>query len=209
MIGKLISGLVVGVRFLFVISGNRKVVNPDGEMLPNTRAGRWIAKVATVSPDRVKKWVITSFKPKLNLSSLGFKSARNLLLIWANFDPSRYFAERLEVFLSHTPAGTSFRNIIHFAQNIGKRGPVGGVGLAKLDYGRKSRNLEAYGRETPPNYDFRQGLRSGLLFQFVYAASAPRIRKSMFKLSLNKHYHTCYTYTIQWGIQITRSFFWR
>jgi len=126
MIGKLISG---------------KVVNPDGEMLPNTRAGRWIAKVATVSPDRVK--------------NLGFKSARNLLLIWANFDPSRYFAERLEVFLSHTPAGTSFRNIIHFAQNIGKRGPVGGVGLAKLDYGRKSRNLEAYGRETPPNYDFR------------------------------------------------------
>ena len=55
MIGKLISGLVVGVRFLFIISGNRKVVNPDGEMLPNTRAGRWIAKVATVSPDRVKK----------------------------------------------------------------------------------------------------------------------------------------------------------
>ena len=50
-------------------------------MLPNTRAGRWIAKVATVSPGRVK--------------SLGYKSARNLLLIWANFDPSRYLADRL------------------------------------------------------------------------------------------------------------------
>ena len=57
------------------------------------------------------------------------------------------------MFLSHTPAGTSFRNIIHFAQNIGKKGAT----LAKLDYGKKSRNLEAYGRETPPNYDFRHG----------------------------------------------------
>lgn len=120
MIGKLITG---------------KVVNPDGEMLPNTRAGRWIAKVATVSPGRVK--------------SLGYKSARNLLLIWANFDPSRYLADRLEVFLSHTPAGTSFRNIIHFAQNIGRT-----ANLKKLDYGKKSRNFEVYGTETPPTYDF-------------------------------------------------------
>ena len=66
-----------------------------------------------------------------------------MLLIWSNFDPSRYFAERLEVFLSHSPAGTSFRNMIHFAQIIGRKN----LQIQKLDLGKKSRNLEAYGTE--------------------------------------------------------------
>ena len=65
----------------------------------------------------------------LSMRRFGYRSARNLLLTWANFDPSRYVASRLEVFLAHTPAGTSFRNIIHFAQNVGSSV------IRKLDYG--------------------------------------------------------------------------
>lgn len=40
----------------------------------------------------------------------------NLLLSIAGFSPARYCIDRLPVYLSHIPAGTSIQNIIHFAQ---------------------------------------------------------------------------------------------
>ena len=64
-----------------------------------------------------------------SMRRFGYRSARNLLLTLANFDPTRYVASRLEVFLAHTPSGTSFRNMIHFAQNVGSSV------IRKLDYG--------------------------------------------------------------------------
>merc|ERR1712168_570087 len=82
-----------------------------------------------------------------SMRRFGYRSARNLLLTWANFDPSRYVASRLEVFLAHTPAGTSFRNIIHFAQNVGSSV------IQKLDYGPQL-NEKKYGSLEAPTYDF-------------------------------------------------------
>ena len=59
---------------------------------------------------------------------------RNFLLQIANFDQKRYVEARLEVFLSHTPAGTSLRNLIHYAQIVDQ--PT----ITKFDHGKK-RNL--------------------------------------------------------------------
>jgi len=112
---------------------NSKMISPDLEFLPQSRAGRWIATMASKSPGSMRRF--------------GYRSARNLLLTWANFDPSRYVASRLEVFLAHTPAGTSFRNIIHFAQNVGSSV------IRKLDYGPQL-NEKKYGSLEAPTYDF-------------------------------------------------------
>lgn len=53
---------------------------------------------------------------------------------------------RLPVFVSHTPAGTSVKNLVHFAQLVGEKR------FQKFDYGR-SKNIEIYGQETPPEYN--------------------------------------------------------
>lgn len=64
--------------------------------------------------------------------------------------PSHDFNEtRLDVFLSHTPAGTSYRNMIHIGQVL-KTGR-----FRKYDFGAQ-RNFAVYGQESPPDYDLRQ-----------------------------------------------------
>jgi len=52
----------------------------------------------------------------------------------------------LPLIVSHTPAGTSVRNMIHFAQEYNH------AYYAKYDYGALS-NLNHYGQLTPPLYD--------------------------------------------------------
>lgn len=53
---------------------------------------------------------------------------------------------RIPVFVSHTPAGTSVKNMVHFAQLVREKR------FQKYDYGRK-KNIEIYGQETPPEYN--------------------------------------------------------
>ncbi|KHJ75901.1 hypothetical protein OESDEN_24481 [Oesophagostomum dentatum] len=54
---------------------------------------------------------------------------------------------RTPVYLTHTPAGTSSMNIMHWLQMV-KRGTV-----AMYDYGTKE-NKKKYGQANPPEYDF-------------------------------------------------------
>jgi len=52
--------------------------------------------------------------------------------------------------LGHTPAGTSYRTLIHFAQSIrtGK--------FAQYDFQSETKNMENYGTPTPPEYRMAQ-----------------------------------------------------
>ena len=81
---------------------------------------RWFAKLGKSSPNALKEW--------------GSAMTRNFLLLIANFDQRRYVTDRLEVFLAHTPAGTSLRNLVHFAQVVDK------PHITKFDHGKR-RNL--------------------------------------------------------------------
>ena len=40
----------------------------------------------------------------------------DLLFVLAGYDPQQLNSTRLPVYISHTPAGTSVQNMIHFAQ---------------------------------------------------------------------------------------------
>lgn len=69
----------------------------------------------------------------------------NLLFLVAGFDVPQLNMTRLPVYFSHTPAGTSAWNMIHYAQGIlGKK-------LTMYDYGRED-NIKRYGNESPPEY---------------------------------------------------------
>ncbi|VDO83187.1 unnamed protein product [Heligmosomoides polygyrus] len=58
-----------------------------------------------------------------------------------------FYQTRTPVYLSHTPAGTSSLNIMHWLQMV-KKGTV-----AMYDYGTKE-NKKKYGQANPPEYDF-------------------------------------------------------
>ena len=97
-------------------------ISPDSEFLPKSKAGRWFARLGRSSPSALKEW--------------GSSMTRNFLLKIANFDQERYVEDRLEVFLSHTPAGTSLRNLVHYAQVIDRKEDA----ISKFDHGNR-RNL--------------------------------------------------------------------
>eukprot|EP00658_Telonema_sp_P-2_P083833 TRINITY_DN9179_c0_g1_i10.p1 TRINITY_DN9179_c0_g1~~TRINITY_DN9179_c0_g1_i10.p1 ORF type:complete len:222 (-),score=73.20 TRINITY_DN9179_c0_g1_i10:415-1080(-) len=53
---------------------------------------------------------------------------------------------RMAVYVSETPAGTSVRNMVHWAQGIKKQV------FQRFDYGSKTKNTIAYGQDSPPVY---------------------------------------------------------
>jgi len=54
---------------------------------------------------------------------------------------------RIDVYVSETPAGTSVKNMVHWAQGI--RNDV----FQMYDYGSAAANMREYGQSTPPQYD--------------------------------------------------------
>eukprot|EP01017_Pseudomicrothorax_dubius_P041234 TRINITY_DN6572_c0_g1_i2.p1 TRINITY_DN6572_c0_g1~~TRINITY_DN6572_c0_g1_i2.p1 ORF type:complete len:376 (-),score=63.21 TRINITY_DN6572_c0_g1_i2:61-1188(-) len=73
--------------------------------------------------------------------------------IWITTDanPEYINYKRWPVLMSHIPAGTSMRSLMHYAQII--TSPDGT--FKKYDYGKK-KNLEIYGTEKPPVYPIEQ-----------------------------------------------------
>jgi len=70
----------------------------------------------------------------------------NIVFLMSGFDRAQLNETMVPVILGHTPAGTSTKTLIHFAQgiNFGK--------FRRFDYG-KEKNLAIYGEEFPPNYN--------------------------------------------------------
>ncbi|XP_066204733.1 gastric triacylglycerol lipase-like [Saccopteryx leptura] len=71
----------------------------------------------------------------------------NALFIICGFDQKNLNTSRLDVYLSHNPAGTSVQNMLHWAQavNSGK--------FQAFDWGNPVQNMMHYNQPTPPNYN--------------------------------------------------------
>ncbi|PSN49939.1 Lipase 1 [Blattella germanica] len=87
-------------------------------------------------------FVMTSLRPEYN----------EKIEAMIAFAPIGHFSrannrKRLTVMLTHTPAGCSTRQVTHFAQAA-----VSGE-FKQFDFGT-SKNIDVYGQETPPMYDF-------------------------------------------------------
>ncbi|XP_067671238.1 lysosomal acid lipase/cholesteryl ester hydrolase-like [Haliotis asinina] len=96
-----------------------------GELLPSKNTTKWLAR--TVCEDA---------------SVL----CENLFFILNGFDYHSLNSSRVPVYMAHTPAGTSTRNIIHFGQGVNSDK------FLMFDFGSATANVAHYGQPTPPNY---------------------------------------------------------
>jgi len=71
----------------------------------------------------------------------------NILFLLCGFDPEQLDPELTPELLGHLPAGTSVHTVVHYAQGVtsGK--------FSKYNFGPE-KNLEIYGTEIPPEYDW-------------------------------------------------------
>ncbi|KAL7287741.1 hypothetical protein TKK_0018124 [Trichogramma kaykai] len=70
----------------------------------------------------------------------------NLIMSTIGFNAQQFNASMLPLILSHTPAGTSLKTLMHYAQGISSKD------FRMYDYG-KEKNLAKYNDEKPPAYD--------------------------------------------------------
>jgi len=74
------------------------------------------------------------------------KTCGNVVFLMAGFDKKELNETRLPIYLSHLPAGTSVKDVIHFAQMV-KSGK-----FQMYDYGETD-NTKNYGQAFPPQYN--------------------------------------------------------
>jgi len=70
----------------------------------------------------------------------------NILFLGCGWDTSNLNATRIPRYAGHCPAGTSSRNIIHWAQLLRDKQ------LQRFDYGSPDLNMKHYNSTTPPRY---------------------------------------------------------
>ncbi|KAK0427115.1 hypothetical protein QR680_010069 [Steinernema hermaphroditum] len=100
----------------------------DGEFLPSN----WLTKI-------IADWVCGSW---------GSKLCDNVMFLIAGPESHQLNQTRTDVYVGHTPSGTSTNNILHWAQMV-KSGKV-----EMYDYRSAKKNQEHYGMSSPPEYDF-------------------------------------------------------
>ncbi|XP_055327362.1 uncharacterized protein LOC129580729 [Paramacrobiotus metropolitanus] len=70
----------------------------------------------------------------------------NVLFLLCGYDFAQTNSSRLDVYLAHTPAGTSTQNVLHFAQLVHSDK------CQMFDFGSEKENLKNYGTPVPPEY---------------------------------------------------------
>ncbi|KAL5475602.1 hypothetical protein EMCRGX_G025434 [Ephydatia muelleri] len=111
----------------------------DGEFLPNSQLLDDLAKY--VCPDQVIDDI-----------------CENVIFLICGFNKDNINITRLDVYYSHTPAGTSVQNLVHFSQEV-----LDGY-FCKYDYGSAEANIAHYGTPTPPSYNVTELTVPTMLF---------------------------------------------
>ncbi|XP_037027397.1 lipase 3-like isoform X2 [Bradysia coprophila] len=73
----------------------------------------------------------------------------NTVFVLCGFDKAQYNETLMPVIFGHTPAGTSTKTVVHYAQEIHEKG-----NFQYFDYGTKE-NIVRYGQENPPHYQLQ------------------------------------------------------
>lgn len=82
-----------------------------------------------------------------SLESMDSDVCKNIVFYICGFNEKQFNKTLLPVFLAHLGTGTSWKTMVHFAQEISSGGK-----FQQFDYG-SYRNIEVYGSETPYEYD--------------------------------------------------------
>lgn len=73
----------------------------------------------------------------------------DLMFLFSGFDGKEMNKTRTPVYVSHTPAGTSAWDIVHWAQSVNSRR------FSKFDYGSKMNRIK-YNSDKPPEYKLKK-----------------------------------------------------
>ncbi|KAL5010053.1 hypothetical protein ScPMuIL_012358 [Solemya velum] len=82
----------------------------------------------------------------------------DILFLICGYDLSNLNKTRLPVYISHSPAGTSMRDLVHFSQMVRSDK------FQRYDYGSKTENMKHYGQADPPVYNVTQMTTPTVLF---------------------------------------------
>ncbi|VDI70066.1 Hypothetical predicted protein, partial [Mytilus galloprovincialis] len=125
-----------------------------------------------------KLMALTACRDKLTLPI-----CTNVLFLLCGYDYKNLNQSRLPVYVSHSPAGTSVKNMIHYSQAI-KSGKY-----QKYDYGPVG-NKQHYGQKTPPQYDVGNMKTPVLLYSAVNDWLADPKDVSYLKTQLHTRYNS-------------------
>lgn len=71
----------------------------------------------------------------------------NTVYVLCGFDKAQFNSTLMPIIFAHTPAGTSTKTVVHYAQEIHEEG-----NFQRFDYGT-SENIKRYGQDKPPTYN--------------------------------------------------------
>lgn len=101
----------------------------QNEILPQNRVIKWLSKYGC-EINEVEKYI-----------------CENTLFVICGFDKEQYNSTLASVIFAHSPAGTSTKTLVHYAQEIQEQG-----NFQKFDYG-KQENRNRYSQDFPPSYN--------------------------------------------------------
>lgn len=162
------AGHSMGTTMFFVCMSERPEYNSKIKLMsalaPVSFTQHMISPIALIAPfEQSLEWLLRMIGANEFLPSSEFMEfigrtvchsqspiqavCSNVLFLIMGYNFDQMDPELLPVLMGHMPAGSSARNLVHYAQgvNSGK--------FRKYDYGTKARNREAYGQDTPPDYD--------------------------------------------------------
>ncbi|XP_070532135.1 lysosomal acid lipase/cholesteryl ester hydrolase-like [Ptychodera flava] len=114
-----LAALAPEIQLLFDIFGVK-------DFLPNSDIVKWLADHVCTEQSRI--------------------FCENILFILSGWDQQQLNVTRLPVYFTHVPAGTSVRNVVHFAQMVESNK------FQMYDYGTPEENKNYYNQSTPPLY---------------------------------------------------------
>ncbi|XP_039266703.2 lysosomal acid lipase/cholesteryl ester hydrolase-like isoform X1 [Styela clava] len=140
--------LFIGLGPVFNLKGIKSPIKYLAQFYNTLEMGQWMMGGAELLPNsEAGKWLGTKLHNFIEGNPDVKIHGENMLLNIAGFSPRRYCRDRLPVYISHIPAGTSIQNIIHFAQMIWHNE------TRKYRFDTEESNIEKYGSAVPPGYD--------------------------------------------------------
>ena len=93
-----------------------------------------------------QSWILKWLASHMCTFKFGEQICANIVFIICGFDPPQINKTRLDVYMTHTPAGTSVQNMLHYAQAYRSKR------FQKYDFGPEGNKVK-YGQASPPQYD--------------------------------------------------------
>lgn len=112
----------------------------QNEFLPQSKVIKWLSKFGC-ELNEVEKYI-----------------CENIVFVLCGFDKYQYNSTLASVIFAHSPAGTSTKTVVHYAQEIHENGK-----FQNFDYGNDG-NIQRYGQEMPPSYNLSNILVPTALF---------------------------------------------